>query len=263
LDGTLKVVAILQARMGSTRLPGKVLLPAAGKSLIRHMLDRVGRCSTIDELWLATSEDKANNPLAAEVEKAGVNVFRGSEDDVLSRYATVAKRTGADWVVRLTGDCPLHDPSIIDTVVRFAIEHASEFDYVSNSLQPIYPDGLDVEVFTSTALARAAKEATTALQREHVTPFIHRYHDGPGPFRVGRVIGPADFSHLRWTVDEPADYEVVKEIFEALYPGNPAFGWLDVLALVTRRPELIIKNSNIVRNEGYLKALAKSLEETS
>ena len=131
-----------------------------------------------------------------------------------------------------------------------------------NSLQPTYPDGLDVEVFTSAALVRAEREATTALQREHVTPFIHRYHDGPGPFRVGHFKGPADFSHLRWTVDEPADYELVKEIFEALYPNKPEFGWMDVLALVTRRPDLIIKNSNIVRNEGYLNALTQFCKDS-
>ena len=257
----MKVVGILQARMGSTRLPGKVLLPAAGKSLIRHMLDRVKRSSTIDELWLVTSNDGANDPLANEVEKAGVAVFRGSEDDVLSRYAAVVERTAADWVVRLTGDCPLHDPALIDAVVNYATAYDSEFDYVCNSLQPTYPDGLDVEVFTSAALVRANKEANSALQREHVTPFIHRYHDGPGPFRVGHFIGPADFSHLRWTVDEQADYEVVKEIFEALYPINPVFGWMDILALTTRRPELIIKNSHIIRNEGYLKALSEFYKE--
>ncbi len=257
----MKVVAILQARMGSTRLPGKVLLPAAGKSLIRHMIDRVRRASTIDELWLATSGNSANDPLTEEVEQAGVAVFRGSEDDVLSRYEAIAESTGADWVVRLTGDCPLHDPAIIDAVVSFAIDHASEFDYVCNALRPTYPDGLDVEVFTGASLACAAKEATSTLQREHVTPFIHRYHDGPGPFRVGHFIGPADFSHLRWTVDEPADYEVVKEIFESLYTDTPEFGWMDVLALVTRRPDLILKNSDIVRNEGYLKALAHSHKE--
>jgi spore coat polysaccharide biosynthesis protein SpsF (cytidylyltransferase family) len=248
--------------MGSTRLPGKVLLPAGGKSLIRHMVERIQRSSMIDELWLATSEESANDSLAEEVHNAGVAVFRGSESDVLSRYATVADRTEADWVVRLTGDCPLHDPAIIDDVVRYAIAHASEFDYVCNSLQPTYPDGLDVEVFTSAALVRADQEATTALQREHVTPFIHRYHDGPGPFRVGHFKGSADFSHLRWTVDEPADYEVVKEIFESLYPVKPEFGWMDVLAFVTHRPDLIVKNSSIVRNEGYLKALTPFCKES-
>ncbi len=254
----MKVVGILQARMGSTRLPGKVLMRAAGMPLIRHMVDRVLRASRLDELWLATSEDPANDPLAGEMAAAAVPVFRGSEDDVLSRFAAVAQKTGADWVVRLTGDCPLHDPEIIDAVIGYAIDHADRFDYACNSLRPTYPDGLDVEVFTAKALLRAAREAITPLQREHVTPFIHRHHDGPGPFRVGHFVGPADFSHLRWTVDEPEDYQVVKEIFEALYPANPEFGWLDILALVTRRPELIVCNSSILRNEGYLKALAQS-----
>jgi spore coat polysaccharide biosynthesis protein SpsF len=257
----LKVVAILQARMGSTRLPGKVLLPAAGKPLIAHMLERVQRAERLDEIWLATSGDLVNDPLAMEVAATGIPVFRGSEEDVLSRYAAVAEKTGADWIVRLTGDCPLHDPAIIDAVIAFAVDHGDRYDYVCNSLRPTYPDGLDVEAFTRDALSRAAKEATTPLQREHVTPFIHRHHDGPGPFRVGHFVGPADFSHLRWTVDEPEDYQVVREVFEALYPVNPQFGWLDVLALVTRRPELIVGNSSIVRNEGYLKALAQSRKE--
>ncbi len=252
----MKVVGILQARMGSTRLPGKALMQAAGMSLIRHMVNRVRRSSHLDELWLATSVDASNDPLADEMASAGIAVFRGSEDDVLSRFAAVAEQTGADWIVRLTGDCPLHDPEIIDAVISYAVDYADHFDYVCNSLRPTYPDGLDVEVFTREALSRAAREATTPLQREHVTPFIHRHHDGPGPFRVGHYLGPADFSHLRWTVDEPKDYQVVKEILDVLYPANPEFGWLDVLALVTRRPELIVGNSSIVRNEGYLKAIA-------
>jgi spore coat polysaccharide biosynthesis protein SpsF len=261
MEWALKVVGILQARMGSSRLPGKVLMQAAGMPLIWHMVNRVRRASRLDELWLATSVDPANDPLADEMDSAGIPVFRGSEDDVLSRFSAVAEKTGADWIVRLTGDCPLHDPEIIDAVTSYAVAHADCFDYVSNCLQPTYPDGLDVEVFTQDALSRAAREATTSLQREHVTPFIHRYHDGPGPFRVGHFVGPRDFSHLRWTVDEPEDYQVVKEIFEALYPVNPEFGWLDVLDLVTRRPELIVGNSKIVRNEGFLKALAQSREE--
>jgi spore coat polysaccharide biosynthesis protein SpsF len=244
--------------MGSTRLPGKVLMQAAGMSLIRHMLNRVGRAARLDELWLATSGDPANDSLAIEVAAAAVPVYRGSEHDVLSRFAAVAEVTNADWIVRLTGDCPLHDPQVIDAVISFAVYHSDLYDYVSNSLRPTYPDGLDVEVFTRNALLRAANEASTPLQREHVTPFIHRYHDGPGPFRVGHFFGPADFSHLRWTVDEAEDYYLVKEIFEALYPVNPHFGWLDVLALITRRPELIVGNSKIPRNEGYLRELAQS-----
>lgn len=258
----MKVVAILQARMGSTRLPGKVLLPAAGKPLITLMLERVQRARMLDEIWLATSADVANDALAETVSALGVPVFRGSEHDVLSRFSDIAMRTDADWIVRLTGDCPLHDPEIIDSVVHFAVERSGQLDYVCNSLEPTFPDGLDVEIFTRAALALAQAEATTALQREHVTPFIHRYHDGPGPFRVGHYRGSADFSHLRWTVDEPADYELVREIFEELLPALPHFGWMDVLALLTRRPELLLRNPDSVRNEGYLKALEKSRMES-
>jgi spore coat polysaccharide biosynthesis protein SpsF len=257
----MKVVAILQARMGSTRLPGKVLMSAAGKPLIVHMLERVRRAQTLDDLWLATSTEPANDPLAKVVEEMGVSVFRGSEDDVLSRFVEIAQRTDADWIVRLTGDCPVHDPEIIDAVVHCALDAEGGLDYVSNSLHPTFPDGLDVEVFTRAALNQAAQEASTALQREHVTPFIHRFHDDPGPFRVGHFKGHADFSHLRWTVDEPEDYELVREIFESLLPELPYFNWMDVLSLLTRRPELLLKNSDILRNEGYLKALAQTKEK--
>lgn len=249
--------------MGSKRLPGKALLRASGQSLIRHMVNRVRRASYLKDLWIVTSEHRDNDLLVSEMLGIGAPVFRGSEDDVLSRFASVVEKTDAELIVRLTGDCPLHDPEIIDGVIAYAIEHVDCFDYVSNALNPTYPDGLDVEVFTRDSLFRAAKEATSFLEREHVTPFIHRYHDGPGPFRVGHFLGPADFSHLRWTVDEPEDYLVVKEIFEALFPVNPQFGWLDVLSLVTRRPELIVGNSGIIRNEGYLKALARSRTEMS
>ena len=252
---TPRVIAILQARMGSTRLPGKVLLPAAGKPLIAHMIERVRRARSLTQLWLATSEDANNDPLAQTVAALGIGVFRGSEHDVLSRYSAIAINTDADWIVRLTGDCPLHDPEIIDAVVDYAIANREHFDYVCNSLQPTYPDGLDVEIFTRASLDAAQQNATTSLQREHVTPYIHRFHDGPGPFRIGHFHGPADFSHLRWTVDEPADYAFTKRIFETLYPTNPRFGWLDVLALLTREPDLLTYNGDILRNEGYLKAL--------
>jgi spore coat polysaccharide biosynthesis protein SpsF (cytidylyltransferase family) len=255
MSAASRVVGILQARVGSTRLPGKVLLPAVGTPLIVHMIQRVRRAATLSALWLATSASPENDPLAALGSELGVPVFRGSEDDVLSRFAEIAERASADVVVRLTGDCPLHDPGVIDEVVRHFLR--ADADYVSNSLVPTYPDGLDVEVFSRTALDRAHREAQTPLQREHVTPYIHRFHDGPGPFRVEHHRGPADFSHLRWTVDEPADYEFVRQVFEALHPANPAFGWLDVVALVTRKPALLGQSSGIPRNQRYLAELGR------
>lgn len=253
MSAPLRVVAIIQARVGSTRLPGKVLLPAAGKPLIAHMIERVSRAHSLTGVWLATSAKSENDPLEQLVTALGVLVFRGSEDDVLSRYAEVAGRSRAEVIVRLTGDCPLHDPGVIDDVVAHYL-HAG-VDYVGNSLVPTYPDGLDVEVFSRRALDLAHRDATTPLQREHVTPFIHRFHDGPGPFRIEHHAGPADFSHLRWTVDEPADYAFVRSVIEALYPDKPEFSWLDVIALLEREPALLEANAGILRNENYLKAL--------
>jgi spore coat polysaccharide biosynthesis protein SpsF len=250
-----RIVAIVQARMGSTRLPGKVLLPAAGKPLIVHMLERVRRCRTLSETWLATSTSASDDTLEHAVSALGVPVHRGSENDVLSRFVEVVARSQADLIVRLTGDCPLHDPAIIDAVVGFALENANRFDYAGNALEPTYPDGLDVEVFTRAALEAADREARTPLHREHVTPLIHRHHDSPRSSRVGHFRGPADFSHLRWTVDEPRDYNFVRRVFDSLYPGKPEFGWLDVIALLTRQPELLAENAGIARNEGYFKAL--------
>lgn len=246
----MKVVAIVQARMGSTRLPGKVLLPAAGEPLIVHMMRRVKRCRTFDALWLATSVEPEDDRLDEVVRAAGFSVFRGSEEDVLSRYAEIARREKADLVVRLTGDCPLHDPAVVDEVVAFAGAHVREYDYVSNALIPSYPDGLDVEVCTRAALDEAHARAVLPVQREHVTPYIHRFNEGSGPFRVHNVRGVADFSHLRWTLDEPADYEFIQRVYDRLFPISPDFGWLDVIALLTSSPDLLTINGHIARNEG-------------
>lgn len=257
MSAAARVVAILQARIGSTRLPGKVLLPAVGKPLIAHMIERVRRARRINEFWLATSASPENETLAQTVEALGVSVFRGSEEDVLSRFADVAARSRADVVVRLTGDCPLHDPAVIDEVIAHYLN--ADVDYVSNSLVPTYPDGLDVEVFSREVLDLAHRDAVNPVHREHVTPFIHRFHDAPGPFRVEHHAGPADFSHLRWTVDEPADYAFVCRVFESLYPRNPDFGWLDVLALLTREPALLGQNSGVPRHKRYFEALRERL----
>ncbi len=251
----MKVVAIIQARMGSTRLPGKVMMPVCDKSLFRLLVERVRSSRLIDELWLATSVDPSNDVLVREASCIdGLLVYRGKEADVLSRYADIAVLSDADYVVRLTGDCPLLDSSIIDLVINFMLNNSHLYDYVSNALKPTYPDGLDVEVFKVDALLNANKLATASLDREHVTPLIHCYHVNSKNPRVGHYIGEAYFSHLRWTVDESCDYELVKEIFEHLYYENPRFGWLEVVSLLTKMPKLLEKNNLIMRNEGYIKA---------
>jgi len=245
----VKVVGVLQARTGSSRLPGKVLAPVLGKPMVERMLERVGRAQRLDELVVALPAGPADDALAAVAAAAGAQVTRGPEDDVLGRFAGAVAGRDADAVVRLTADCPLHDPALIDAAVDAFT--AMGCDYLSNTLDPTYPDGLDVEVFTAEALARADAEATLPHQREHVTPYLH----GDG-FTARSFSGAADFSHLRWTVDEPADLAFVREVYAALYPENPAFSWLDVLALVTSRPELGSVNAGIARNEGLARSLA-------
>ncbi|MFQ5913473.1 MAG: cytidylyltransferase domain-containing protein [Nitrospinota bacterium] len=247
----MKIVGIIQARMGSSRFPGKVLKEAAGKPLILHMVERVLRCRRLDGLCVATSQGVKDDPLAAVVQRSPVRVYRGSESDVLDRYWKAAREEQADAVVRLTGDCPLHDPEVIDEVVDAYLKQKDSVDYLSNTLMRTYPDGLDVEVFSFEALRRAANEAADPFHREHVTPYIHRFRDGGGgPFRVAHHTLNSDFSHLRWTVNEPVDYRFVKQVFERLYPQDPAFGWLDVLSLMTREPHLLEINRHLVGQQG-------------
>lgn len=248
-----KIVAIVQARMGSSRLPGKVLCDLAGKPAIARLLGRLAKTPGLDAIWLACSDRPENDPLAKAVTALGFPVFRGDEDDVLSRYAAIAVETKADAVVRITGDCPLVDPAVVGKVV--AAFRASSADFVSNTLVRSYPDGLDVEVFTRAALDRAHAEATHPFLRMHVTPFIHgRLKDRMpwGGFTNEQVVHAQDFSHLRWTLDEPADREFLSRAF-ALLPEDA--GWEELVALLTRRPELLLINRNIGLNEGTTRDL--------
>jgi len=244
----MKVVAIVQARMSSSRLPGKVLLTAAGKPLIIHLLERVKRCQRIQAVWLATSQETEDDTLASRVENEGFNVFRGSLDNVLSRFWHVGQQQQADVLVRLTGDCPLHDPAVIDTVVGHFLKNSKKYDYVSNVLPPTYPDGLDTEVFTFESLDEAYQNVTSTIDIEHVTPYIRKGALDRG--RLGNVSGPSDFSHLRWTLDEKEDYELIRQVFEDLYPSKEDFGWLDVLAWQTQKKERLEINAKYTRNEG-------------
>jgi len=244
----MKIIGIIQARMSSTRLPGKVLLEAAGKPLILHMLERMSRCNSLDSLWLATSEERDDDLLAETVEAAGYQVFRGSLENVLSRFWHIWRREKADIVVRLTGDCPLHDPEVVDSVVDFFLKGGGAYDYASNVLPPTYPDGLDTEVFSARALEEAYQEASRDFDLEHVSPYIRRAAEERG--RMGNFYGPANFSHLRWTLDEPEDYAFIRSVYEALYPAKKTFGWLDVIAWQTREPERLQINAMHKRNEG-------------
>lgn len=247
-----RTVAVLQARMSSTRLPGKVLLRTCGKPLLQHQVERVRRCRTIDTLVVATSDSPDDAPIAALCEQIGVAVFRGDLNDVLDRMVNAARPQAPAWFVRLTGDCPLADPAVIDQVVQAC--RAPGVDYASNALHPSFPDGLDAECMRFAVLEEAWREARKPSEREHVTPFLHTQ---PQRYALREVRHAPDLSALRWTVDDPADFVFVSQVYEHLYARQPDFGLEDVLALLRAHPELAALNAGTQRNEGYLRSLRK------
>lgn len=219
--------------MASSRLPGKVLAPVHGKPMILRQLERVARAKSLDRIVVATSTDSSDDELVEIIEAEGFDTHRGSQDDVLSRFLEVIDLYAPKSVVRLTADCPLTSPSVIDDLV--AAFNASETDYLSNTIRPTFPDGLDVEVVRSDALKRLALFSMDRDEREHVTLGIYRRHQ---TFQVRNVENPTDLSNLRWTVDTPPDLEFVRAVYENLYLRTPEFEYWDVLELLQRHPEL-------------------------
>lgn len=236
----MKTLIIVQARMTSTRLPGKVLLPLAGEPMLTRLIERLRRVRRADGIVVATTTNTSDDPIAALCALLGVPCHRGSEHDVLSRYADAARLYGADVVVRITSDCPLIDPALIDQTIAAYDEGGS--DYVSNMLPPTWPYGMAVEVFSAAALAQAHAEATQAAEREHVTPFLY-WH--PERYRLRNVASPVDLSQHRWTVDTPEDYALVGRLFDHLMPTHPHFTQADVLALLDQHPDWIAINQHI------------------
>jgi spore coat polysaccharide biosynthesis protein SpsF len=228
------IIAVLQARMSSTRLPGKVLRPLAGAPMIVRQIERIRRCRRIDDIILATSTDAGDTPLAHIAQAVGVSVHRGPLDDVLGRYLGALHAHPADHVVRLTGDCPLADPDVIDAVIDLHLQAGG--DYASNTpAHRTYPKGLDVEVMRSDALRRAGMEGHDPYEREHVTPYLYRH---PELFALHYLSQAAEEGEARWTVDRPDDLEFVQTVYEALYTTAPAFTSDDVRNLIRRRPDL-------------------------
>lgn len=248
----MKVVAVVQARMGSTRLPNKVMKPIMGKPMIELLLSRLKEANELDEIVLATSEDPRNQPLIDHVVSLGYRCWQGSENDVLDRYLKVARAAGADVVVRITGDCPLTDPTVVDEAIRrFKLSGA---DYCSNTNPPTYPDGLDVEVCTLAALERAAAESFRPYDREHVTPYLK----DPARFRQAQLVAEEDHSSSRWTVDEVADLSVVEAVFAHFAP-DVNFKWTSVLELERSQPHLFAANKSLIRNEGAILGTGQKL----
>jgi len=231
-----RCVGIVQARMGSTRLPGKVLADIGGAPLLERLLRRLERCERLDGVVVATSVNPADDPVETLGRRLGFGVHRGDEADVLGRVLGAAEAAGADVVVRITGDCPLIDPGVVDECI--ALREKTGCDYASNVNVRTYPDGLDTEVIHIDALRRTETEAHHPELREHVTPYIRGVSpDLPsGDFDRRDLTYPSDFGHIRWTVDRAGDLERVREIFTAL---TEPFSWLDALSLATRHPHLL------------------------
>jgi len=230
------LVAVIQARTGSSRFPGKVLEDILGRPMLSRQLERIARAN-IDKVVVATSIERGDDAIEQLVAAEGYPVYRGSLEDVLDRVYTAAGAHGADHVVRVTADCPVVDHRLIDAVVRQHLEDGN--DYTSNTLKRTYPDGQDVEVMRMKALELAWSEARIPEQREHVTPYIYEH---PERFRLGSVESQQDFSHLRWTVDYAEDLAVIRVMFERLYSECPTFGMEELLDLCHRMPELEAMN---------------------
>jgi len=237
----LKTVAIIQARMGSTRLPGKVIMDLGGDTVLARVVRRLCRAKFVDEIVIATTSSDADDAIVRECERLGVPWFRGSEDDVLDRYYQAAQTYAAGAVVRITSDCPLIDPELVDGTIRvFQEQHC---DYASNLFPRTYPRGLDTEVFTVAALERDWREARAPYQREHVTPFLYEH---PELFRLVSLRGRIDYSQYRWTLDTAEDLQLLRAIY-ARFSNQDNFGWREAVALMEREPELAELNSRVLQ----------------
>lgn len=248
----MRIVAIVQARMGSTRLPGKVMKPIGDMPMIEVLLARLARTKEVTEIMVVTSTDPRNQSLVDLVNGLGFKCYRGSENDVLDRYLQAAKFVKADIVVRITGDCPLVDPALVDEVIRQF--KSANVDYFSNTSPPTFPDGLDIEVFTLKALEQAGLESSKVFDREHVTPYLRE----SAHFKRAGMSHPEDLSNLRWTVDDPADYEVVSKVFNHFAP-DINFNWQEVLELQRKQPTIFSSNQNKTRNEGAIMGTGQKL----
>jgi spore coat polysaccharide biosynthesis protein SpsF len=226
------IVVIIQARLGSTRLPGKVLLPIGGRPMFSYQIERLRRCRRVDRIVVATTTQPADDALVNFCSSEGIDCTRGSESDVLSRYAQAAEAFGATVVVRITSDCPLLDPQLVDDAID-AFGADGSVDYLSNMIAPSWPYGMAVEVMSRQALDEACSQAQDAAEREHVTPFIY-WH--PERYRLKSLTMQPDLSAHRWTVDTPEDFDLVSRILGELYPRHPDFSMNHVLELLAQNP---------------------------
>jgi len=248
----MNTVAIIQARISSTRLPEKVLKIIEGKTVLEHVINRVRAAKNIDDMVVATTVKKEDLEIVKLCASLGISVFCGSEDDVLDRYYQTAKLFKAGHIVRITSDCPLIDPQIIEEVIELYFQKKA--DYASNTMPETFPDGLDTEVFSYKTLKKAWKNAKLSSEREHVTPYIRKY---PNIFKIVNLKCEYNLNDKRWTLDEPEDFKFIKIIYKNLYSEDSLFGMIKILDFLKKNPEIGELNKNIIRNEGYLKSLEK------
>ncbi len=235
----MKTVAIIQARMGSTRLPGKVLRDLGGETVLARVVNRTRRAALLNEVVVATTVLPADDVIIHECERLKAAFFRGDELDVLDRYYHAAQKFAADVIVRITADCPLIDPELIDATIRTTLEERA--DYGTNALVLTYPRGLDVEVFTADALGRAWSAAKKEYQRIHVTPYLY---ENPELFKMVSITGEVDHSNHRWTLDTSEDLELIRAVYRH-FANRDGFGWIEVLDLMEAQPELAALNFHV------------------
>ena len=246
----MSIIAIIQARVGSTRLSGKVLKKIEGKTILEHVINRVKAAKSLDDVIVATTVKKEDLEIVKLCANLGISIFCGSEDDVLDRYYQSARLFKADHIVRITSDCPLIDFKIIDDVTNLYFKE--KVDYVSNTILETFPDGEDVEVFGFKVLKMVWENAKMSSEREHVTPYIK---NNPKIFRIVNFKYETNLADKRWTIDESEDFEFIKIIYKNLYPKDPLFGMDKILYFLKKHPDVERINKNIIRNEGYLKSL--------
>ena len=238
-----KVVAIIQARMGSTRLPGKVLMDIAGRPMLAQQIRRLRQCKSVDEIVIATTTNRTDDSVVELAQWEGVSWFRGAEQDVLSRFVGAAGQAQADVIVRVTADCPLIDPQVTDRVISELVEHASGCDYASNVLQRTYPRGLDVEAFFWDTLLRMDRLGRSQAAREHVTLVLRV--EQPRLFLCRSVADSHNNADLRWTVDTADDLQMVRALYVALSLDVRAVPYSEILAYVRAHPEMARLNANV------------------
>lgn len=244
----MKKVVIIQARMGSTRLPGKVMVKIKGMTVLAHIVERIRCCKNVDDIIIATSLNKNDDLIVKECSNIGVNYFRGSEQDVLSRYYHTAKQSNADLIVRITADCPLIDFTIIDNmIIEFIekdtlnnIDYMSNFDVVKNT----FPRGMDVEIIKACALEKTYRDAKESYEREHVTPYIY---NNPDKFNLIGYSNNEDLSKYRFTLDTKEDLQLIKVIYDNLYEDNNIFSMNDIIDFINKNPQVVRINENVVQ----------------